>query len=100
MVSFSMSNQYYPYGVTPIELCKIGDYQDYIYKDSDKWYKHGVIGKVVLDGSETWANLEAGMTVKRTYTRLLPDPMTANTREVAISDYFLDIHINICCFVL
>lgn len=37
-----------------IELCKIGNYQDYFYKDSDKWYLHKEIGKVVLNGSENW----------------------------------------------
>ena len=37
-----------------IELCKIGDYQDYFYKSNNKWYKHSEIGKVVLDGSENW----------------------------------------------
>lgn len=30
---------YAPY-FTPIELCKIGDYQDYIYKSGDDWYVH------------------------------------------------------------
>lgn len=25
---------------TPIELCKIGDYQDYIYKSGEDWYVH------------------------------------------------------------
>lgn len=29
-----------------IELCKIGDYQDYIYKSNDKWYKHKAIDKI------------------------------------------------------
>ena len=38
---------------TPIELCKIGTYQDYIYKDNGSWYLHKEIGKVVLNGSET-----------------------------------------------
>ncbi len=37
-----------------IELCKIGDYQDYIYKDNDSWYLHKEIGKVVLDGTGDW----------------------------------------------
>lgn len=37
---------------TPMELCKIGTYQDYIYKDGDKWYKHAEIGKATYDGSE------------------------------------------------
>lgn len=38
-----------------IELCKIGDYQDYIYKDNGSWYLHKEINKVVLDGTEGWA---------------------------------------------
>jgi hypothetical protein len=49
----SKQNNFTPYGTTPIELCKIGNYQDYIYKDSDKWYLHKEIGKVVLNGSES-----------------------------------------------
>ena len=36
-----------------IELCKIGNYQDYFYKSGSKWYLHKEIGKVVLDGSES-----------------------------------------------
>lgn len=58
----STASTYEPYqGATyPInlpsgmELCKIGNYQDYFYKDSDKWYLHKEIGKVVLNGSESW----------------------------------------------
>ena len=38
-----------------IELCKIGNYQDYIYKQNGNWYLHKEIGKVVLDGSETFS---------------------------------------------
>lgn len=37
-----------------MELCKIGNYQDYFYKDSDKWYLHKEIGKKVFNGSELW----------------------------------------------
>lgn len=36
------------------ELCKIGDYQDYIYKSGDDWYVHKECGKVVFDGTEAW----------------------------------------------
>lgn len=39
-----------------MELCKIGDYQDYIYKSGDNWYKHSEIGKFILDGTENWTN--------------------------------------------
>lgn len=38
-----------------MELCKIGDYQDYIYKDNGNWYKYNAIGKIIFDGSENWA---------------------------------------------
>ena len=42
----------YPIQLGDIELCKIGTYQDYIYKDNGSWYLHKEIGKVVLDGTE------------------------------------------------
>ena len=47
-------SQSYPINLGDIELCKIGDYQDRIYKDSGKWYIEKKIGKVVLNGSENW----------------------------------------------
>ena len=37
-----------------IELCKINTYQDRIYKSNNKWYLEKQIGKVTLNGSETW----------------------------------------------
>lgn len=42
-----------PY-IAPIELCKIGSYTDYIYKSGDTWKINKRIGKVVLDGTESW----------------------------------------------
>jgi hypothetical protein len=44
---------YAPY-FTPIELCKLGAYQDYIYKDGSDWKIHKSVGKAVFDGSEAW----------------------------------------------
>ena len=38
-----------------IELCKIGDYQDRIYKQGNKWYLEKNVGKIVLNGSESWS---------------------------------------------
>lgn len=35
--------------LTPIELAKIGTYQDRIYKDDGKWYVEKQVGKVVVD---------------------------------------------------
>jgi hypothetical protein len=39
-----------------IELCKIGDYQDYIYKSGDDWYVHKETWNYTFDGSsdEQW----------------------------------------------
>lgn len=55
----SSMTTYAPY-FTPIELCKIGTYQDKIYKSAGKWYLHKETGKVVLDGTEAtgwgWAD--------------------------------------------
>lgn len=45
--------QTYPINLGSMELCKIGDYQDYLYKENGIWYKYGAIGKVVLDGTQT-----------------------------------------------
>ena len=36
------------------ELCKIGEYQDYIYKSGDDWYIHKDTVKAVFDGTENW----------------------------------------------
>lgn len=53
--SDNTQSQSYPINLGDIELCKIGDYQDRIYKDNGKWFLHKEIGKVVFDGSESWA---------------------------------------------
>lgn len=44
---------------TPIELAKIGDYQDRIYKENGKWYIEKNVGKVEL-GSQTWESRSWG----------------------------------------
>lgn len=44
--------QTYSLTLGDLELCKIGDYQDYIYKDGEKWYVKNNTNKVILDGSE------------------------------------------------
>lgn len=51
---------YAPY-FTPIELCKIGTYQDYIYKSGEDWYVHKETGKVTFTGAETetWSLAQA-----------------------------------------
>lgn len=58
---------YAPY-FTPIELCKIGTYQDYIYKSGNDWYVHNAVGKLELDGTESW--YLSGRTTKVTWNTL------------------------------
>ena len=53
----TIKEQNYQINLGSMELCKIGDYQDYLYKENGKWYKYGAIGKVVLDGSEIWVKV-------------------------------------------
>lgn len=58
----STATSYEPYH-TPLELCKIGDYQDYIYQDADgDWHLHKEIsGKYVFTGNEDWAASSYGV---------------------------------------
>ena len=63
--SDNTASQILPVNLGSIELCKIGDYQDYIYKDltTNKWYKHKTIEKIVLNGTET--NIQPNTAVDR-----------------------------------
>ena len=45
--------QTYPINLGSLELCKIGTYQDYIYKSGSSWKIHREIGKVTLTGAES-----------------------------------------------
>lgn len=61
-------SQSYTVNLGSIELAKIGDYQDKIYKSGDKWYVHKEIGKSSL-GDLNWNYSDTGTTnVYRMYT--------------------------------
>lgn len=47
--------QNYQINLGTLELCKIGDYQDYIYKSNGNWYLHKVTGKFIFNGGENWS---------------------------------------------
>ena len=56
----------YPINLGSIELCKLGDYQDYLYKENGNWYKYGAINKVILDGTtERWGGVSTSGDFKR-----------------------------------
>ena len=88
----SQATSYSPY-FTPIELNKIGTYQDKIYKDNGKWYVEKQIGKVVLDGSETYTsgstNTSGVYRIRTTaIASLIKTPSSAGVNGNAVSNYF------------
>lgn len=48
-------SQSYTISLGDIELCRIGDYKDYIYKGADGWYVHKAVGKVILEEGDIQA---------------------------------------------
>lgn len=60
----SQATSFAPY-FTPIELAKIGTYQDRIYKDEGKWYLHKETGKHTFTGSESYT--KSGYTTTSTW---------------------------------
>lgn len=66
----SSASEYEPYkgksyeiNLGNIELCKIGNYQDRIYKDNDKWYLEKQIGRYDIDTTQitlisSYSNIE------------------------------------------
>lgn len=60
--TISINGTDYPLDLGSIELCKLGTYQDYIYKDGEDWKVHKTIRKYALDGSEAWSISGIGAT--------------------------------------
>ena len=54
MITKALDSTYAPY-FSPIELAKIGNYQDRIFKADSKWYIEKQVGKV-LGSSASWGN--------------------------------------------
>ena len=74
----AIATPYAPY-FPPIEICKIGTYQDYIFKRDGKWYKHKEVGKVVWNGTESWQN-NAG--ISTTYVIARPSDLAQANNNV------------------
>ena len=45
-------SQVFPLTLGDIELCKIGDYADYIYRNGSKWFKRSYVGKKIFTSSD------------------------------------------------
>lgn len=61
-----------------MELCKIGTYQDYIYKDNGSWYLHKEVGKAIIELITALGTLPNG----NKYLALnVPNKVFLSTRE-------------------
>lgn len=85
-VSDGTNSENYYLNLGSIDLCKIGEYQDYIYKDNGNWYKKSYIGKIVLNGSESWG-YGGSSTPNVFYTTVITDYATSN--NIPYSNYYI-----------
>lgn len=86
MTYIPYQSQTYPINLGTMELCKIDTYEDYIYKENNKWYKHSEIGKVVLDGSEE--NLSYNSTANRLQMPFNLQTQDWGTLALTLCDHF------------
>ena len=65
--TITINSTTYTVNLGSMELCKIGTYQDYIYKTNGNWYKHAEIGKATFTGdvSENWLYQDSGTNTNR-----------------------------------
>lgn len=81
-----------PISLGNIELCKIGDYQDRIYKSNDKWYLEKNIGNVVLNGTQTITQIN---TEKTNTTRIMyRDLIVGKSADNSVKCNYLDSILN------
>lgn len=73
---------------TPIELAKIGNYQDRIYKNDGKWYIEKQVGKAEMDGSE---NITEHSTKNSILGVRLPVPSLAVHAVEILNNYFQNV---------
>lgn len=69
-----------------IELCKLGTYQDYIWKDGDEWKVHKELRKSVFDQNSGWAKNQYGTNAYNVKTE---DIFTAVAEIGVISPQFI-----------
>lgn len=55
-----VDSEVFPISLGTAELCKLGNYQDYIYKSGDDWYVHKGVGKAILNGASGWSIAQTG----------------------------------------
>lgn len=84
----------YHFDLGAIELCKLGDYQDYIWKDQDQWKVHKETGAYTFNGEEpNW--FKSGNTTDTILVAAISSgfknilDMKTSERPLIKSDYFI-----------
>ena len=74
-----------------IEYCKIGTYEDEFEHDGDKWYLNKYIGKIVLDGSESYTkSMHSDSNYCTFITNDFNNALGTNARYRLLSNYFVN----------
>lgn len=72
----------------PTKLCKIGTYQDYIYKNNGNWYAHKETKIVTLVGDESWNTTPNGFYLSRVASSPLYDVELGDPSYQSFCDHF------------
>lgn len=82
------ATEYAPY-FEPIELCKLGDYQDRIFKDGDTWKIEKKVGKYILNNTvSTISSIGTSTNTTRfQFNNALTEPEDKNSRNLVKSSH-------------
>lgn len=73
---------------TPLDLCKINNYQDHIYYENDRWYVHNEVKKLIFNGTETWTDTGGPGIGRKNYSA--PDAVLGSvTSNPVLSDKYI-----------
>lgn len=87
----SINGTNYPISLGSLELCELGTFQDYIWKDGEDWKVHKAVEKLQLVSSQGWAKSSTMTTLDRYFIRdyfpsgTIPSDLSA---VVVQSNYF------------
>lgn len=85
----SVNGTNYTVNLGDIELCKLGDYQDYIYPDGNDWKVHKATGQTTYDGSNDEVWTKSNSTANQLFIgRAVGMSKDGNVTVVAKSDKF------------
>ena len=85
----SVRTPYQPFVPYHYELCKIGTYQDRIYKNDGKWYIEKQVGKAIFNGSTTLSQLQASTNTTRVVATIGSEyGAPLSTIQLPLCDYF------------